>query len=548
MKKFLKTAVFLILAAMIVNISSVFASDDTDNTMVSVGLYYGSSALPTANLENHQNQGYSFGFYDANDYFVTIGSTTHTQISVLKTQNIYLKDRLYYDSDPGNEDAIIGCYHLQLSESYNSFTDAQSVAKQIPDAFPAWIDGDYFVRIGAYEDRTAAENAQSQLDQETAIVGTSSKGLIITKTKTAEILLQFDGNGNKMLAISPGLDKNPKPITWFKGYRYYGTFLYDRGSTGNITVCNYLPIDDYLKGVLPYEMSPSWPLEALKAQAICARTYTVASCTSKHKSEPFDLCNSTCCQVYRGLNLASEQTNRAVDETSGVYAWYHDKLIETYYYSCNGGASESVNNVWSSTANMPYLASVVDPYEATVANKISGYYWTKNFTKSDLTNRLRNRGYDCGTIVDLRVLEYTEAGNVFSIAFEDDKGNTYPFTRERARTVLNLDSMRFHIDNGSDNQYYIDNGNDTISDISETYIIGEDGEVVSITQGDVYTITASETERLTKNAGTKGIFTVTGSGKGHHVGMSQWGAYAMDQQGFTYDEILKFYFTGIDLY
>ena len=89
--------------------------------------------------------------------------------------------------------------------------------------------------------------------------------------------------------------------TWFKGYRYYGGFRYERIGGGDLTVVNILDLETYIKGVVPYEMSSSWPLEALKVQAVCARSYAYINIHSgKHTSYHFDVCNTTDCQAYYG--------------------------------------------------------------------------------------------------------------------------------------------------------------------------------------------------------------------------------------------------------
>jgi stage II sporulation protein D len=309
-------------------------------------------------------------------------------------------------------------------------------------------------------------------------------------------------------------------------------------------------MDDYVKGILPYEMSPSWPLEALKAQAVCARTYTLSATGSKHQNQHFDICNTTCCQVYRGLNNASDATNQAVDETSGVYAWYNGNLAQTFYYASNGGASEDVRNVWNGSTSLPYLSGVVDPYETGMESTIPGYHWSVSFTSDKLTSLLQSKGYACDTIVELKVTQYTSMGNVFSIAFIDSSGTSFPFSRERARTILGLKSMRFQISgSASDAMYYVDDNGKTLSDMSGIWSIGENGTTSQLSESTgLYVITSSSTDPLhSSSVSGSGLFTVTGTGNGHNVGMSQWGAYAMAKQGFTYDQILKFYYTGIDL-
>lgn len=553
MKKLFRLLLLLVILAFVISSGSALAA--TSDEMVRVGLFYGDGALSTANLENSSGSGYRFGYYDSTDRFVTLGSTQETQISMLKTQNIYLKDDLYYPSDPGNTTATIGCYHLQLPEMYSSFQEAQAEAEGFFNAFPAWIYGQYVVRIGSYPTRDAAQDAGANLDiGSTSIVGTSSYGISVTHSKTANILFQFDSGDSQTFVVNPDLSDRAKSVTWFKGYRYYGDFFYERIDGGNLTVSNYLSMDDYVKGILPYEMSASWPLEALKAQAVCARTYTLAATGNRHRSQNFDICNTTCCQVYRGTNSSSATTDRAVEETSGIYAFYNGALAQTFYYSSNGGASEDVRNVWGSTSNLPYLSGVKDPYEETIASTIRGYHWSVSFTSEKLTSMLQAKGYSCSTIVDLKVTQFTPLGNVFSIAFVDRTGNIFPFTKERARTILGLKSLRFQISSGGSSvgdAYYVDENGNTLSGLSELWSIGETGASSKLPDSGLYAITASGSTPLSSgsNGGSTaaGLFAVTGSGNGHHVGMSQWGAYAMAKQGFTYDEILKFYFVGIDL-
>src|SRR5699024_10163312 len=100
---------------------------------------------------------------------------------------------------------------------------------------------------------------------------------------------------------------------------------YNRVNGNDITVIGVLSMDDYIKGVVPYEMSASWNIEALKAQALCAKSYAVNS-MGKHGSSGFDLCNSTHCQVYKGMNSATANSNAAVEAVSGQYILYNGKV------------------------------------------------------------------------------------------------------------------------------------------------------------------------------------------------------------------------------
>ncbi|MEG2000103.1 MAG: SpoIID/LytB domain-containing protein, partial [Evtepia sp.] len=303
MKRFLIHITVLMSLITILLIGSAQAAD-TD--MIRVGLFYGDAALSSAHLENAEGSGYRFGYSNAKGSFTELGNTSETQIAMLKTQNQYLSKDLY-TIDAGSGGVVIGCYHIQLSEKYATFQEAKSAADQITNAFPAWISGMYCVRIGAYATSDLATAALSEFPSG-SVVGTSGNGISVVKTKTTRILFQFDGTSDQIFTVKP-VGNNPK--TWFKGYRYYGDFMYKRMDGGNLTVINYVSLENYVKGVLPYEMSASWPVEALKAQAVCARNYARLVGT-KHAKDGFDVCNTIDCQVYCGLNKASDNSDRAV--------------------------------------------------------------------------------------------------------------------------------------------------------------------------------------------------------------------------------------------
>ena len=548
MKQYLKKTV---LSLLLIVLFAVPAYASLEDQIIRVGLFYGSTALPTANLENSTGSGYRFGYFTGSGDFVSLGSTGETQISMLKTQNIYLKNGTYSTSNPGSPDGLVGCYHIQLPGNYADFTAAKTAAEAYAGAFPAWVSGQYAVRVGAYGTRDEALTAQRDRGLGGSIVGTSSYGISVTKTKTTTVLFQFDSGGAEIFSVRPGQTDGAKTVTWFKGYRYYGDFRYERVDGGDLVVSNQVSLDDYAKGVVPHEMSPSWPLEALKAQAVAAKNYALTISSGKHSKYHFDVCNGTCCQVYRGRNNASDATDRAVDETRGVYVWYGGKLAETYYYASNGGASEDVKNVWGS--NYPYLIGTQDAYEAAIAGSISNYNWTVTYTPAQLASRLQARGYDMGNVVSLKVTQFTPLGNVFSVEMKDENGKTQLFTRERARTILGLNSMRFQIGGGAGTAgYYVDDNGQTLPALQGSWIIGGDGKTAQLgTSSGYYAITGSGTGLLPaggSSAGTPGSFTITGSGNGHHVGMSQWGANAMAKQGLGYQDILRFYYAGIDIY
>lgn len=121
-----------------------------------------------------------------------------------------------------------------------------------------------------------------------------------------------------------------------------------------------LSVEDYLLGVVPYEMSDSFPLEALKAQAVCARTYALNKLDS---SRDYDVVDTTNDQVFKGVNRNYVNAVRAVEETAGVVGTYNGKLATCYYSASNGGQTELVENVWSGRGDWSYYRMVDDPYD-----------------------------------------------------------------------------------------------------------------------------------------------------------------------------------------
>ena len=124
-------------------------------------------------------------------------------------------------------------------------------------------------------------------------------------------------------------------------------------------VCT-MPVEEYLLGVVPYEMSEYFPVEALKAQAVCARTYALNKLGA---NRDYDVVDTTNDQVFKGVNHAYTNAKRAVEETAGVVGTYKGKLAICYYSASNGGQTELVQNVWSGRGDWDYYKVVDDPYD-----------------------------------------------------------------------------------------------------------------------------------------------------------------------------------------
>ncbi len=545
MKKILAFIFFIVIFCTV-----SFASEE--NPILRVGLYYAEDAMPSANLQVTNGVGYRLGFHDSERTFIKLFSTNVGKITMTNDQNMWYADNKFYVSNAPTGAKFLGAYHVEVS---TQFTDIQSAESSLSDfksqgytGFIAYISGTYRVRLGAFASISEAESLRAQIGG--IVVGGSKTGVSVYDTTTGNILFEYDGGTYSSLAVNPTQGEVTMPLTWFKGMKFNGAFEYVRNG-GDITVVNVVPMQDYLKGVLPWEMYPSDPLEALKAQALCARTYAYYH-IGKHGSE-FDICAGTHCQAYKGMERANDNTNRAVDETFGQYILYNGRPINAVFHSCDGGATEDAKNVWGS--EIAYLKGKVDPYEDT-ANASNGV-WSFEYTPQELTDILNAKGYSAALITDAYVAEYTPLGNVLRTVFVDINGKQWEFKRERARTIINSSSLkkytysqRFNITRAGATGGGINaliNGS-LGADLSngEFWAIGVNG-TSPISGTAVVIATGNGNKTLTGKVptGGNGNFVISGTGWGHNVGLSQEGAADMAKLGKDYKEIIHFYYTDV---
>lgn len=583
-RKFVQIAALCLSAALLLSFGGEKAAaaplpSPAGGRVIRVGLHYGTGAMEGLNLENETGSGFRFGYYDGNSQFVAMGSTAQKTISIVPTVNVYygtLNSYASYHTALTSSAIAVGVYHLQLPGTYASFEEAQAAASQYPGGFPAYINGAFCARVGCYTTSGQASAAQAALGVESTLSWTSKFGVNAVATGTNTILFQYDDNGSGTgLGVEPVSAGGEQCATWSKGYLYNGGFRFERINGGMLTVVNILGLEDYVKGVIPYEMSDSWPLEALKAQAVAARSYAV-SLGTVHGSHHFDACATTHCQVYQGRNKAGANSDAAVDQTAGQYAISNGKVAQTFFYASNGGASESVSNVWgSSQASYPYLVGKADPYEPTLNLKD---YWNRTFTSAQIISRVLSQYRVNGSIVSAAVSSYTDAGNPRTITFTDSTGASYTVSSSKVYSALGLPSFRFGFSgSGGSSQPspapavpsggITINGGSTVSSTSGLYAIDGSGSLTSL-GSDVYVVTdGGAVSQLGQGSGqdqdqspdpdpgstpwsgsataVDGSLTFSGRGWGHNVGMSQRGAYAMAEQGYTYQQILQFYYTGI---
>jgi len=293
-------------------------------------------------------------------------------------------------------------------------------------------------------------------------------------------------------------------LVWIGDRWYRGRVLLVPSEEG-LTAVNYVDIEHYLYSVLGGEMPASWPLEALKAQAVSARSYALYR-RERTANTIYDVGNTTTWQVYKGVEDEYLSTQQAVNATAGQVLIHDGKIIEAVFHSSSGGHTENVEDIW--TAPLPYLRAVPD-----FDQKAPVYEWKKTFSSEQLSSLISG----IGKILSLTPERTTPHGRIITMKVIGDEGSKV-VTGKELRKLLNLKSTLF-----------------TISPLYE----GRDREVL--------VEDATEEKNIEEAESPPSSFQVVGRGFGHGLGMSQYGANALARRGYNYQQILLHYYTKTSL-
>lgn len=311
-----------------------------------------------------------------------------------------------------------------------------------------------------------------------------------------------------------------------------------KAENSKITVINFLSLEEYLYGVIGSEMPSKWDIEALKAQAVCARSFAVTN-SDKHLKEGFNLCPTTNCQVYRGIAAEDNSTIKAVDETEGELLMYDGKVAEALFFSSSGGHTADVKNVWGS--EIPYLRGVEDTYEAKDSPRHS---WSATLSNEDIKEALKKIEIDIGDIKELKATT-DKTGRTYNLEIIGTKGT---HTLKRTGTAspfasYGVISNKFTVTPyGKDvKKFYALSSSGRAVEVPKLYAINLSEKVLDLTLP-VTILSASGKTTVEEGAPSGYIF--NGGGWGHGVGMSQYGAKGMAEAGYDYDEILAHYYPG----
>lgn len=344
----------------------------------------------------------------------------------------------------------------------------------------------------------------------------------------------------------------------YLGKRPYRGRLEIRKKGDTLEVINVLPLEEYLKGTMKLEGSPSWPEEALKAHIIVARTYALGN-LGRHREEGFDFCSTVHCQRYGGVFAEDPRTNALVEETRGIILTYQGKPASVVFHSESGGYTDSAKNVWG--RDVPYLVEVPSPWEDDAPHAL----WKVTLTAQEIAEALRKRGYIQSTVFGLRCQKSEKSGRVTRVFIDTDCG-TVELTGNQFREAIGFDrlpSTLFDVEvtpqGDEEDAPVVDEKVPAESTIDYREWLERDWNLDDI----IVFLKLREKEREAKRGrqrtagsnewnppqrrGTQRLFTFVGRGWGHGVGLSQWGAMGMARNGASCSEILRHYFPGCEL-
>jgi len=319
----------------------------------------------------------------------------------------------------------------------------------------------------------------------------------------------------------------------------YGTCTYlgDLSFTvkgGKLRVVNALPLERYLYGVVPHEMSNAFPVESLKAQAVCARGYAVASC-SAHRTRDYDILDTSEDQVYHGYATRYNRAIAAVDETRGQVLTYNGDIIQAYYSASNGGQTELTGNVWSK--NFPYYVQRDDPYDLVNPSSVED----KSFIPSVFDDETKK-------LMDAIVLKMLQDGANKAAGTEVKLLSTVsvkayaPVYSAPSRTFTRADAVLM-VSSADGSR----NGQLTVTLSFDALLFSEKNYRGIFNIKRKLRMRGAEPGVLEANGKAYEGFFLTNRRYGHGIGLSQRGAQQRATSGQSYAKIMDFYYANTAL-
>ncbi len=257
---------------------------------------------------------------------------------------------------------------------------------------------------------------------------------------------------------------------------------------GGLWVINELPLEEYLVGLVNSEISSQWPWEAIKAQAVVARTYATFQ-KANRAAELYDVDSGVSDQVYEGTGKEDLRSREAVEETEGELLLYQGQPIFAVYHSCCGGETESPEYLWP--GYFPYLKAIACHF----CFDSPHFLWNYRVDSETLRKTMNDAGFLDSTVLGIEVVERSQSRRVGQLAVKSEKGQLQISGRE-FRRLLGYDFLR-----------------------STNFVVHQ----------------------------KEGVFLFSGLGWGHGVGLCQWGSKGMAEKGMDYRSILKYYYQNVNV-
>lgn len=505
------------------SVKEVSAEGGYKDRIVRVGMYVSTSLIDTRRFsaKNTSSTGFDIG-YASGSNFSTAFSISSKSIVILPHVNASV------NASTGNgspsENGNIGAYSAVIG-AFSSWSAAHNAASAFPDGFVAVVKGGFEAR------RFPSTNAQTVIEKSNNGIVTApvSGGLTVLDSNTGKILFTFEDTSRRFALRARNGGTVALPTGESTVRNYYGFFEYSV-SGGKLKMINCVPLEMYTKCVMSVEIGTNFSTENRKAFSLLVRTFAMAC---KHGSD-FNVCPTTCCQVYPGTYRMSESNNAIVDATRGMYLTYNGSPISAQYHISNGGATCSALAAWGSRS-VPYLTTVFQEEDK------EGIKWEHTYTKQEFYEYIKSRkafSSLSGKNLSMKILSTDPYGSDFitHLSVSDGKGNTVDVkSAEDVRVAVGYKSANFDIEYATEVKVLGSDGKVTTKKI--TGVMTEDGYKPFESFGDSYmTVMGESIEPETVK--------INGSGAGHGVGYSVWGAEQLAKDGYNFKYILSVYYQG----
>lgn len=577
---------------------------DSEDLSIAVGILYGDDVdvALTASTTN----GFTVGAETVEKYkktFTELWSLPgYKKVTVLCDRNYQKSGSSYKLTSTPN----VGAYRLETDASYTTSTALKSAMATVDKALsgteyysiPTYINGTYKIRIGSFLTADEASSASATVGglltgTKLTIKSPSATGTFAVEHDTSKVLFEYDCGTSSYLALDAinNADGTEAYLTTYNNNLYDGVFVFKRtpkGSSEGITLMTVVPLEEYIMGVIPHEISTSWPLETQKAFAIVARTFAIDQLGKHWNQYGFNVCSTSNCQVYGGVARVNDTVRTAVRSTAGLITTYNGKLASMYYSSSTGNCTADVVNVWGNS--VAWLTGIETPWEDYLHH--SNSFWTYEVSPTDLCTYLNSRGYTTlkGAIASVTIDKTSSdiSTYVCGVTVTDTSGNSVKITRcdkvrnafyayaksanfvvgkgsveytEYTRTVPpgavpkpEVTNNIFNIITGSGNSTFNFGSGVNIATGSGTQQYAPSGNVTVITGNGESTAAVSSTtdsESLivtkTMKASKSDNFIFVGKGWGHGVGLSQWGLRDLADMGLDYTSMIQAYCPGVSI-